>query len=302
MNFDKQNLKQLIKQKALEIGFNNCGIANAEIDQKFKNWYENYLDLGYNAELHYLNTNKSKILNPQNIIPDAKSVICFTAAYQFDDNKINKHISRYAQVNDYHTIMKSKIKEMVGFIKNYVPNINARIFVDSGYFPEKYFAAKAGLGFIGKNRLLINPEIGSFQFIGAILTNIDLPPDNKISESCGSCSICIDSCPTNALNKNGVNANLCLSYHSIENKSQVSNDIAKHLKSRWFGCDICQEVCPWNKFENLPKPRLFDLQKPVTNLNSNNLCAYNEENFKIDFRETVIFRTGLKKLKHNAGC
>lgn len=290
-----------IRNKAYELGFDGCGFTDAVVSSTFASWFENYLAEGLNGDLHYLARNKAKILNPSVLMPDAKTVVCLTAHYRCNNKNDNPKIARYAQVNDYHLIAKEKAHELLTYMQDLIPGLQGRVFIDSGCFPEKYFAAQAGLGFIGKNNLLIQPSAGSFLFISTILINHALPSDTPLTESCGSCTRCVDACPVGALGHEGLDARRCLSFHNIENQRTVPGEIAVHLKDHWFGCDICQEVCPWNAEVNWPQPRLFHLMQPVTGLSYQKLGEYTEAEFARDFSNTVLRRAGLEKLKHSAG-
>lgn len=291
-----------IREKAIELGFDACGFTQAGISEEFTTWYSQYLGNGLHGKLHYLENNKAKILNPGLLMADAKTVVCLVTHYRCTQQNPNPHIARYAQVNDYHIVLKEKANSLLLFMQGIIPGLQGRVFTDSGVLPEKYYAAKAGLGFIGKNSLLIQPEAGSFMFISAILINRELPADPALQESCGSCHRCIDACPTEALSPYGLDARRCLTYHNIESKEPVPENIVPHLYDHWFGCDICQNVCPWNATTNNRQPRLFHLLKQVTGLTRQKLKDYTETGFDKDFSNTALIRAGLKKLKKNSGC
>ncbi len=245
------NIELQIKQTASELGFSACGIAKTEEIISEKKAFENYLNNGFQGKMTYLERNQDKRFNPSLLMEDAKSVIVVLQNYYANQNLPDNfpyQIARFARGGDYHSLIKGKLNALAGFLTENNPNAKHRVFVDTAPVLEKYWAKKAGLGWIGKNGLLINPEIGSFCNIGVLLTTIDLEPDKiRVEDRCGSCTACMEKCPEKAIvEPHVVNPTKCIAYHTIENSENL--DVFANGKYRnCYGCDICQDVCPWNK-------------------------------------------------------
>ncbi len=290
-------LSALIKQKALEIGFSDCGISHAETldfeSIRLKEW----LDNGFHGEMHYMENNIEKRIDPKLLFENAKSVISVLFNYyKLDlDESIDKYkIAKYAQGNDYHYIIKSKLNDLIDFIQTYYPIANARSFCDSAPVMDKVWAQKSGLGWIGKNTCLIAPKAGSFFLIGEIITDIELNYDTAISNHCGNCTNCIDACPTNALIAPYLlDSRKCISYLTIEYKNEFDEKL--DLKGHIFGCDICQNVCPWNiKYTQIHENT--ELISSSENIDWNNMT---KADFKKKFKGSALERTGYERLKRN---
>ncbi|MEE9169726.1 MAG: tRNA epoxyqueuosine(34) reductase QueG [bacterium] len=249
-----RDLKEKIKNIAIEVGFDLVGVARVEEYPEmaaFLNWVES----GYGADMSYLTDKTSPRINPDEVLPGAKSVISCGLLYNtnpdrsIDMNSTNHAwVSRYAWGKDYHYIVGEKLGDLVGRMSIELPQpFSHRCYVDTGPVLERTFAYHAGLGWFGKNSCLINPKHGSYFFIGEILTDLALEPDRETSDFCGSCTRCIDACPTNAIVADGVvDSRKCISYHTIENRGTIPESIRADMGHHIFGCDICQEVCPWN--------------------------------------------------------
>ncbi len=298
----KRQETEIIKQYAKNIGFSLCGFAsvsdlNEEID-KLKIW----INKGFNADMHYIKNTILLRTNPANLLTNAKSVIVLLKNYFSNYALLNDKakIAKYAIGKDYHIWMKDKLNLLINFLKNIYTKDNYLAFCDSGPIMEKIWAQKAGLGWLGKNTLLINPELGSFCFIGIIITTIDFLPDNAMNKNyCNNCNKCIKACPTKALIEPGIlNANKCISYLTIEKKGNYTNDEAKLLNGWIFGCDICQNVCPYNKNATYHNEPFFEPIKELNVLNDK-INELSKSQFNKLFASSSIKRCGLNNLIRN---
>lgn len=293
----------LVKNLAYQAGFDVCGICKAEVSQQHKDFFIKWLDSGFNAGMKYLSEHQNLRLNPSELFPGAKSVISVALNY-YPENEISnrKHfISKYAYGKDYHDIMRSRLLDLQDKIKLSFPNINMRIFVDTAPILERYFAMSAGLGFIGKNSCIINPDYGSYVFLGEIITDAEFENDAPSVESCESCQLCIDSCPVGALSADGLDARKCISYHTIESKSEIPKEIAARMTGQVFGCDICQDVCPHNINAQKTKCSDFKIHPEVDGLDYKTICEMSNREFNRRFAGTSLIRAGRKKIVGNFG-
>lgn len=300
---DKSELTNFIKTLAKEYGFVKCGIAPAEkLDSEF-NYLKHWVEAKRSAEMSWLERSLEKRTNPSLILEDVKSII--SLAYLYDtkemqpfDNNIAK-VSRYAWGNiDYHKVLKNKLKEITNKIVKVDDQIKARYYVDDGPVMEKVWAVKAGIGWMGKNTNVIDPEIGSFFFLSEILINKELLYDHPIEDLCETCSICINACPTGALIKEyELDASLCISYLTIENRGDIPEYI--DLNGWIFGCDICQDVCPYNKHKFLTNEAGFLPRKKIYNKPLDELLKITEEEFNQEFATSPIKRAKYKGFKRN---
>ncbi len=301
-------MKQFIKQKALEMGFDACGIARAETLTSDAFFLKKWLDNEMHADMHYLARNFEKRTDPTQLVPGTKSVVVLLLNYypvqQQPDNV--PRIARYAHsATDYHTVIKNKLAELeVALVAQYGPAIvNTQLqhsFVDSAPILERRWAQRAGLGWIGKHTQLIAPNIGSYCFIGILLLNAEMEYDEPIKDRCGSCTRCIDACPTQALNGQSLDARKCISYQTIENKNTISETIQPKLSGCALGCDICAEVCPWNK--KWANPHTHQELKPVEQIYTykrDDWQRLERDEFNQIFKSSAIKRAGFDKLKEN---
>ncbi|MEA5510852.1 tRNA epoxyqueuosine(34) reductase QueG [Crocosphaera sp. UHCC 0190] len=248
-----QELTTKVKQKALDIGFHKVGIADVDRDYSDDavSHFQAWLALGYHADMAWMNNPKR--FDIRQCMPEVKSVISVALNYytphQHSEDKKYGKISRYGWGRDYHKVMGKKLKSFSQWLEAQDNNIKTRYYVDTGPIQDKVWAQRAGIGWIAKNGNLITREYGSWVFLGEILTNLNLIPDTPHREHCGTCSRCLDACPTNAITRPFVvDANRCIAYHTIENRNEtLPKDIVNHLEGWVAGCDICQEVCPWNQ-------------------------------------------------------
>ncbi|HOY38197.1 MAG: tRNA epoxyqueuosine(34) reductase QueG [Bacteroidales bacterium] len=289
-----------IKKAAHMLGFDGCGISSAFVPDSIKVKYEKAISLpGYQA-LEYIRKNLRLRFAPDLLVENALSVISLFAYYSFiPDSKKNVHIARYAHSSDYHLVLKNQAYKLLKKLQEYDNSVEGRVFVDSGPVMEKHFAVLSGIGFQGKNTCIIHPRLGSFGFLCEILINKKVEYDTPVPYSCGDCSLCVDACPTSALRDYQLNPEKCISFHTIENKQSVPEEIRARAPQLWFGCDICQEVCPYNKIQM--DSRFFIPENAVQDLSYDELVNMNEENFKECFSKTPLGRAGLKKLRNSAG-
>jgi len=303
MNIKTSN--SLIKQKALELGFLECGIVQAgnleEEEQHLKEW----LNKGMHGEMRYMERNLQKRLDPGQLVENAKTVIVvlqnyYPIATQTDPDA--PVLSKYAYGTDYHFVMKDKLRQLLAFIQSEIAPCNGRPFVDSAPVLERAWARRAGLGWIGKHSNLISLVHGSFFFIGELIIDIELPYDQSaaVRDHCGTCTRCIDACPTKAIVANRVvDARKCISYQTIELKGDLDPALRGKFENRIFGCDICQDVCPWNL---KAKPHTEPAFEPARELIEMTRCDwYNIDNPRFNrlFRNSAVKRTGYNGLLRN---
>jgi epoxyqueuosine reductase len=297
------NLTQNIKQYACNLGFDVCGIAPAiyldKEDKRIRAW----IDSGYAAGMSYLEKNGDKRSDPRLLVDNAKSVIVVLVNYYQDVEFIedSPQISKYALGKDYHKTVKDKLYLLLEYLKGEVAGASGRVFVDSAPVMERSWAAKAGVGWIGKNSMLINREIGSFTFIGEVITDIELDYNKPTTAGyCGSCTRCLDACPTQAiLPDRTIDSNRCISYLTIENQGEIPLWAKGKFENNIFGCDICQDVCPWNSKAKetsikdfFAKPELLKATKEMWN-------NISEEEFSKLFNDSSVMRAGYNGIKRN---
>jgi len=293
-----------IKEKAKSLGFYDCGIAKADFLEEEAVRLEKWLEEGRHAAMEYMGNYFDKRTDPRKLLENARSVIVVLFNYYPEKtipDENNYKISKYAYGTDYHFVMKDKLKDMISFINEIAGNVNARAFVDSAPVLERSWAEKAGLGWIGKNTCLITKEQGSFFFIGEIITDLELTYDLKtVLDYCGGCTRCIQACPTDALGKYGLDANRCISYWTIEHRGDEIDQELKGKFNDWiFGCDICQDVCPWNRLSEEHHEEAF---KPLEILKKSSKPEWEKltrAEFNKEFRKSPIKRTRFEGLKRN---
>ena len=299
----KNKITEIIKKKAVDLGFSSCGISQARFLKEEEKKFEDWLNHGYHGSMDYLNKNFDKRLDPRKLVDGSKSVISLTYNYYPPKKLVGKNnfiISKYAYGKDYHKILKKKLRKLFFFMKENIGNIEGRVFVDSAPVHERAWAKLSGLGWIGKNSLLINKKMGSYFFIAEIISDLDLEYDSPVSDMCGKCTRCIDACPTDAITKAQViDAQKCISYLTIENKKKIPKELQKNMNGYIFGCDICQEVCPWNKFSTPHNEESFLPNKEIKKYRKKDWIELTEETFNIIFKGSAIKRTKYKGLKRN---
>jgi epoxyqueuosine reductase len=298
----QSEITKLIKIKANELGFMYCGISKADFLAEQAPKLENWLKNNMQGTMHWMENHFDKRLDPRKLHEGCKSVISVLLNYFPEKHQIVEtyKISKYAYGEDYHYVLKDKLNELLDFIKLNVGEVNGRAFVDSAPIMDKVWAEKSGLGWIGKNSNLINKQSGSFFFIGELLIDIELDYDGPIKDYCGTCTACIDACPTEAIVEPYiVDGSKCISYYTIELKEMIPQNAKGKMNDWIFGCDICQDVCPWNRFSSPTTETRF---KPLENLiefTKTDFEDLNEEIFKEFTKKSAIKRTKYNGLKRN---
>ena len=299
---NKQKLTNFIKSKSVDLGFISCGISKADFLEEEAANLENWLKNEMHGEMSYMERNFDMRLDPRKILNGAKSVISLT--YNYYTDKLQKDgnfkISKYAFGTDYHFVIREKLKNLLFLIREKVGDINGRVFVDSAPILERAWAKKSGLGWIGKNTNLISKNVGSFFFLCEIIVDIELDYDYSTTDHCGTCTACIDACPTDAIvEPYKVDGSRCISYLTIELKENMP-EYAKDSYDKWiFGCDICQDVCPWNKFSKPHNEPLFNADEKFLSMSKNEWLEITKETFDKVFKDSPVKRTGYDGLKRN---
>ncbi len=297
---DREELTNRIKQECKQLGFDGCGIARIETLSEEMERYKQWLEAGYNGEMAYLERYTELRADPSKLVPGAKSMIVVLLNYYPKERlRLKRYkISSYAWGIDYHRVIKRKLWDLYSFIKKFEPLTEGRAFVDSAPVLEREWARRAGLGWIGKNGLLLTKR-GSYNFIGELIINLELVYDKPFEKNyCGSCRRCIDSCPTGALLGNGLmDARKCLSYLTIEKRGEFEPETNLH---NWaFGCDVCQQVCPWNNRARPTHVEEFNPSDEMKQLTDERLESLSKAEFKHLFKQTPIMRAGYKGLMRN---
>jgi epoxyqueuosine reductase len=295
--------KDLIKLKAQELGFFHCGVSKAEFLLEEAPRLEDWLKRNYNGKMSYMENHFDKRLDPTLLVEGAKSVVSLLLNYYptQEQNPDAPKISKYAYGEDYHDIIREKLKELFQFIQEEIGEVGGRVFVDSAPVMDKAWAKKSGLGWVGKNTNLIHPKNGSFFFIAELIIDLDLEPDGPIKDYCGTCTKCIDACPTDALiEPYKIDASKCISYLTIELKDQLLPSSFKDKMEDWmFGCDICQDVCPWNRFSTPHSEHKFDPKSELMEMGKADWQELTEDIFKELFHKSAVKRTKYNGLSRN---
>lgn len=296
-------ISQQIKQYAYDLGFDACGICKAEsVNVEERQRFNEWIDSGYHADMEYMARNEDKRLDPTLLVENAKSVICVALNYYPATKQSEEHpqFAYYAYGKDYHDVVKEKLNLLFDYIHSFLPNVTGRCFVDTAPVLERYWAAKAGLGFIGKNSLLIIPKMGSYFFLGELIINLPLESDTPLSLSCGNCTRCLDACLTKAIvGPKVINARKCISYQTIENKGDIDKSVLPNLSNRFYGCDICQQVCPWNKYARPHKTEAFNPSQAFLDLSVDKLDNLSVEEYRQIFKGSAVKRAKYDGLKRN---
>ncbi|CAN5289269.1 tRNA epoxyqueuosine(34) reductase QueG [soil metagenome] len=300
---------QLIKSLAHELGFSFCGIARAEFLEEEAPKLEEWLRRGYQGKMDYLENHFDKRLDPRLLVPGAKSVVSLVYNYypkktlgadQVNIPDSSLKVARYAYGEDYHFVVKDKLKELLDRLRSTIGEINGRAFVDSAPVMERAWAAKAGAGWVGKNSLLLNRSLGSFFFLAELIIDLELEYDGPIKDYCGSCTACMDACPTDAIPAPYVvDGSKCISYFTIELKEEIPKEVKGKFENWIFGCDICQEVCPWNRFAKPASEPRFQPKDELENMSSSEWREITEEVFNRVFKDSAVKRTKFSGLKRN---
>ncbi len=299
----KLNYASLIKTEAKRLGFLSCGISKAEFLEDEAPRLETWLHQNSHGKMQYMENHFDKRLNPTLLVEGAKSIVSLTYNYYTDQTQqdINApKISKYAYGVDYHYVIRNKLNELLEFIKIEIGDINGRAFVDSGPILEKAWAKKSGLGWIGKNSNLLTQRVGSFYFISELIIDLDLEVDHVVTDHCGSCTACIDACPTEAItDPYKVDGSKCISYFTIELKDNIPSELKGKFNDWMFGCDICQDVCPWNRFSKEHNEPLFNPKPELLSMSKKDWEEITQDTFIKVFNKSAVKRTKYKGLVRN---
>ena len=301
MNY-KSRHTNLIKKEAKRLGFLSCGISKAEFLEDEAPRLENWLNKNMHGEMSYMANHFDKRLDPTLLVPDSKSVVSLLLNYFPEETQTNEtyKISKYAYGEDYHFVIKDKLKQLLNFIQNEIGEVHGRAFTDSAPVLDKAWAAKSGLGWIGKHSNLITKSSGSFYFIAELIIDLELDYDYAVTDHCGSCTACIDACPTQAITEPYVvDGSKCISYFTIELKNEIPSDMKGKFDDWMFGCDICQDVCPWNRFSKPHKEPLFNSSKELLTMSKKEWEEITEEVFQKTFEKSAVKRTKYSGLIRN---
>lgn len=298
----KEKHTRLIKSEAERLGFLSCGIAKAGFLETEAPRLERWLNNNSHGEMTYMENHFDKRLDPTLLVEGAKSVISLLFNYYPSElqREDSYKISKYAYGQDYHFVIKDKLKDLLHFIQTEIGEVSGRVFVDSAPVLDKAWAAKSGLGWIGKNSNLITKQVGSFYFIAEVIIDLDLEYDTPTTDHCGSCTACIDACPTQAIvQPYVVDGSKCISYFTIELKGNIPDEMKGKLEDWMFGCDVCQDVCPWNRFAKPHNEPLFNPNHEILNFSKKEWEEITEEVFKKVFKNSAVKRTKLEGLQRN---
>jgi len=307
----------LIKRYASQFGFSFCGISKAEFLEEEAPRLEEWLKRGYQGKMSYLENHFDKRLDPRLLVPEAKSVVSLVYNYfpkkdlsaissakvESPSSKASEgklKIAKYAYGEDYHFVVKEKLKEFLALIQSEIGEVNGRAFVDSAPVHERAWAKKSGIGWVGKNSLLLNREMGSFFFLAELILDLELEPDGSIKDYCGTCTACMDACPTDAIPQPYVvDGSKCISYFTIELKEEIPTDVKGKFENWIFGCDICQDVCPWNRFSKPHEEKKFFPHPDLEKMTRADWQEITEDVFEKLFKKSAVRRTKLGGLKRN---
>lgn len=304
MKLQNDHVLDLIRQKAIELGFTACGIARADFLEEEKDRLEQWLSGGMHGEMGYMANHFDKRLDPRLLVENARSVVSVLLNYFTADRQADPEapvLSKYAYGTDYHWVMKEKLGELLKFIQTEISPCEGRCLVDSAPVLDRAWAVRAGLGWIGKNTNLISTEHGSFFFIGELIIDLELPVNTQtIRNHCGNCTRCLDACPTQALvGPYVLDARRCISYQTIENRGEIDPDLKGKFENRVFGCDICQDVCPWNLKSEPNSEPAFRPDVRLINLKKKEWYEMDKSVFNKLFRKSAVSRARFEGLKRN---
>ncbi|MBL0735618.1 tRNA epoxyqueuosine(34) reductase QueG [Flavobacterium sp. GN10] len=298
----KEKYSKFIKEEAKRLGFLSCGISKAGFLEEEAPRLENWLKNNRNGQMTYMENHFDKRLDPTLLVDDGKSVVSLLLNYYPDSfqNDESFKISKYAYGQDYHFVIKDKLKELLHSIQENIGEVSGRAFVDSAPVLDKAWAAKSGLGWIGKNSNLITQKVGSFYFIAELIIDLELEYDHAVTDHCGSCTACIDACPTQAIVAPYiVDGSKCISYYTIELKENLPEEMKGKFDEWMFGCDTCQDVCPWNRFSKPHSEPLFNPNPDLLSFTKKDWLEITEETFRTVFKNSPIKRTKFDGLKRN---
>jgi epoxyqueuosine reductase len=299
------SLTHRLKMKAAELGFSSIGIARAEVLNEEEKHLREWLARGYQASMQWLERDAEKRIDVTKILPNAKSIICVALNYftpvQHSNIPALGKISRYAWGDDYHLVLTNRLEKLSEFIKSEIPGVEGKIYVDTGPVMDKAWAARAGIGWLGKHTNIITRKFGSWVFLGEILIDAQLEYDTPMLDYCGKCTACIDACPTQAIVQPYVlDANKCISYLTIEHRNKLPQENVSNFQNWIYGCDICQDVCPWNRFQRETEEPAFQPREENVAPKLTELAEMSQEEFSRRFRKSPMKRTKHSGLTRNA--
>lgn len=293
----------MIKAEARRLGFLSCGIAEAGFLEEEAPRLEQWLRRGYHGEMKWMENHFEKRLDPRKLVEGARSVVSVLLNYTPEETQRDPEapkISKYAYGEDYHFVMKHKLKSLLQYIRDEIGEVAGRAFVDSAPVMDRAWAARAGLGWTGKHSLLLTKGVGSYYFIGELIIDLELAPDTPVTDHCGSCTRCIDACPTDAIvEPQVVDATKCISYLTIELRDAIPERFEEQMENWAFGCDICQDVCPWNRFAEPHDEPAFEPHPELLEMDENDWREITEETFRRVFKKSAVKRTKYSGLKRN---
>ncbi|WP_116126621.1 tRNA epoxyqueuosine(34) reductase QueG [Lewinella sp. IMCC34183] len=302
---DPTQLATLIKQSAYDLGFGYVGIARAERMEPEERRLEEWLNAGYHGTMHWMENHFDKRVDPTKLVPGARSVVSLLYNYFPADETPSQEapkLARYAYGEDYHRVVRAKLRDLVGRLEETLgAPIDGRVFVDSAPVLERDWAARAGTGWVGKNTLLLNPRAGSYFFLTEIISDLAPAVDTAIRDHCGTCTRCIDACPTEAISPAGyvVDGSRCISYLTIELREAIPAEFAGRMEGWAFGCDICQEVCPWNRFSTPHSEPAFAPHADLPGMGAREWREMTEEVFRKVFQKSAVKRAKYAGLRRN---
>ncbi len=299
---NKAHYTQMIKAEAKRLGFLSCGISKAEFLEEEAPRLENWLNNNNHGEMAYMANHFDKRLDPTKLVEGSKSVISLLLNYfpKEQQREDTYKISKYAYGRDYHFVIKDKLKELLHFMQEEIGEVHGRAFVDSAPVLDKAWAAKSGLGWIGKHSNLLTQKVGSFYFIAELIVDLELDYDAPVTDHCGSCTACLDACPTEAIvAPYVVDGSKCISYFTIELKKEIPNEFQGNFEDWMFGCDICQDVCPWNRFSTSHNEPLFNPHPELLSMSKKDWEEITSNVFGEIFAKSAVKRTKFSGLKRN---
>jgi epoxyqueuosine reductase len=302
VNTSNTKNSHLIKAEAKRLGYMSCGISKAQFLEEEAPRLEKWLKNNMHAEMSYMENNFDKRLDPTKLVEGSKSVISLLLNYfpKETQREDSFKISKYAYGTDYHFVIKEKLKELLFFIQNEIGAVHGRAFVDSAPVLDKAWAAKSGLGWMGKHTNLLSKQVGSFFFIAELIVDIELEYDTPVTDHCGNCTACIDACPTQAIvQPYVVDGSKCISYLTIELKNEIPSTFSNQMDDWMFGCDVCQDVCPWNRFSKSHSEPLFNPHPELLSKSKKEWQEITEEVFNEIFKKSAVKRTKYSGLTRN---
>ncbi|WP_109301489.1 tRNA epoxyqueuosine(34) reductase QueG [Aquimarina sp. AU474] len=299
----KATYTQLIKTEAQRLGFLSCGVSKAEFLEEEAPRLEKWLEHNMHGEMRYMENHFDKRLDPTKLVEGSKTVISLLLNYfpsRGQQDPEAPKISKYAYGTDYHFVIKDKLKQLLNFIQEEIGEVHGRAFVDSAPVLDKAWAAKSGLGWIGKNSNLITQKVGSFYFIAELIVDLELEYDTPVTDHCGSCTACIDACPTQAIvEPYVVDGSKCISYFTIELKEEIPTSYQNQFDDWMFGCDVCQDVCPWNRFSKPHNEPLFNPKPELLEMTKKDWQEITQDVFSTIFQKSAVKRTKFSGLQRN---